>query len=143
MSASPHRYGRSLTPRRAARLLGGLLALGLLVAAGAYVLGPWVFGLLYKERYNISSWTMAGLGWSGIALAATMLAVAAMVARKKTSHVLGVWATVSATGLILLICVPGDIVLRAVIGATAAPTLGLITATALLLIAQDENHRSA
>lgn len=109
------------------------LLLGLVAAAGAYVIGPWTFKLLYKDKYHVPDWVMASLGWSGIALAATMLAVAAMIARKKTSHVVLVWSTVAAASLILLVCVPGDIVFRAAIGATVAPTLGLVVAILLLL----------
>lgn len=128
--------------RRFVILGAGVAAfLGLAVSAIAYAAGPWLFNILYKGKYDVSSWVMACLGWSGIMLAAIMLAAAAMVARKKTSQVVAVWAAVAAASFALLVGIPGDIILRTVIGATVAPTCGLIIAI-LLLVSRSKNKIS-
>jgi O-antigen/teichoic acid export membrane protein len=118
--------------RLAAVGAAGTLGAGLVVAAVAYVAGPWVFHLLYRDKFAVSPWTMAGLGWSGTALAATMLTVAALVARKQTSRVVVVWAVVAGLSLGVLLVAPGGILVRAVLGATVAPTAGLGVALVLV-----------
>ncbi len=123
--------------RFAAMGAGGTLVIGLVVAAVAYVAGPWVFHLLYKDKFAVSAWTMAGLGWSGIALAATMLTVAVLVARKQTGRVVTVWAVVAGLSLLVLLASSGGIMFRAVLGATVAPTIGLAVALALVVAARD------
>ncbi|MFJ9784588.1 hypothetical protein ACIRSS_33795 [Amycolatopsis sp. NPDC101161] len=115
----------------------GTLVVGLVVGAVAYVAGPWVFHLLYKDKFTVSAWTMAGLGWSGIALAATMLTVAVLVARKQTGRVVTVWAVVAGLSLLVLLASPGGILFRAVLGATVAPTVGLLVALVLVVAARD------
>ncbi|MGV9295407.1 hypothetical protein [Amycolatopsis sp. NPDC003676] len=111
----------------------GALVAGVVAAVGAYVAGLWLFGLLYQDKYRISGWTMAALGWSGIMMAATLLAAATLVARKKTGSVVLVWAVVAAASFLVLVSAPGGIFFRAVAGATAAPTIGLLTAVACSL----------
>jgi O-antigen/teichoic acid export membrane protein len=112
---------------------GATLVTGLVAAAVAYVAGPWVFHLLYRDKYPVPAWTMAGLGWSGIVLAATMLTVAVLVARKQTGRVVVVWALVAGLSLVVLLVTPGGILFRAVLGATVAPTVGLAVALALVI----------
>jgi O-antigen/teichoic acid export membrane protein len=128
--------------RFAAAGAGGTLVLGLVAGVGAYVAGPWVFHLLYKDKFTVSAWTMAGLGWSGIALAATMLTVAVLVARKQTGRVVTVWAVVAGLSLLLLLLSPGGIMFRAVLGATVAPTIGLAVALALAVATRDDAARN-
>lgn len=120
--------------RIAAAGAGATLVTGLLAAAVAYVAGPWVFHLLYRDKFTVSAWTMAGLGWSGVVLAATMLTVAMLVAQKQTGRVVLVWAVVAALSLLVLLSVPGGILFRAVLGATVAPTAGLMVALALVTL---------
>lgn len=123
--------------RFAALGAGGTLVAGLVAGAAAYVAGPWVFHLLYQDKFAVSAWTMAGLGWSGIALAATMLTVAVLVARKQTGRVVTVWAVVAGLSLLVLLVSPGGILFRAVLGATVAPTAGLAVALVLVVAARD------
>ncbi|MET8993960.1 hypothetical protein [Amycolatopsis sp. NPDC004169] len=124
--------------RFAALGAAGTLAAGLVVAAVAYVVGPWVFHLLYRDKFAVSAWTMAGLGWSGTALAATMLTVAVLVARKQTGRVVTVWGVVAGLSLLVLLLAPGGILLRAVLGATVAPTAGLAVALTMVARIRDE-----
>jgi len=118
--------------RIAAAGAGVTLVVGLIVAAVAYVAGPWVFHLLYQDKFTVSAWTMASLGWSGIMLAATMLTVAVLVAQKQTGRVVLVWAVVAGLSLLVLLSVSGGILFRAVLGATVAPTVGLTVALTLV-----------
>ena len=131
MSAHPD------SPRRLRRtvMFGGVATalFGLVAATGAYLAGPWVFELLYRDKYDVPAWSMAGLGWSGVMLAATLVAAAVLVARRRTSQVVAVWTTVAAASVVLLLGFPGDMLVRTMVGATFAPTLGLMAAIVLLL----------
>jgi len=53
------------------------------------------------------------------------LLTAVLVARAQARGVLITWAVVAATASILLLAVPGDTVLRAVVSLAAAPMAGL------------------
>ena len=104
------------------------LVAGLLAGAMAYGAGPSTFHLLYPEKVVVPAWAMAGLGWSGVALAGTMLMASVLVARKQAGQVATVWAVVAWLSLLVLLLSPGEILFRAVLGATVAPTVGLAVA---------------
>ncbi|UOX93052.1 hypothetical protein MUY14_21430 [Amycolatopsis sp. FBCC-B4732] len=134
-------------PRRLRRLAvlgaGGTLVAGLIAGALAYAVGPWVFRLLYRDKFAVPAWTMAGLAWSGVALAATMPAVAVLVARKQTARVLTVWAVVAGLSVLVLLLSPGGILFRAVLGATTAPTAGSAVALTMVLATRDAAGQAA
>lgn len=115
-----------------------LSALGTLVlaAVGAVVgllIGPWLVQLIYGAKYVAEGWWVAGLVWSSVLLAAMQLMTAVLVAQTKANKVLITWAVVAVSTALTLVLLPGDTILRAVIGLIVGPTLGLAVVTAFVV----------
>ncbi|MET8997263.1 hypothetical protein [Amycolatopsis sp. NPDC004169] len=115
---------------------GGTLIVGLITSTVAFLVGPWMFHLLYRDKFVVSASTMAALGWSGTALAATMLTSTVLVARKQAGRVAAVWAAVAAVTLLLLASTY-TIDVRAVLGAVVGPTVGLAVALVMVISGRD------
>lgn len=127
-------------------LILGCLAtvlVAVLVGAGAFFLGPWLFHLLYKDKYAVTGWMMAGLGWSGVLLGATLLVAAILVASRRTGQVLVVWVVVAVGSPALLSVAPGDLESRVAASLALAPTAGLVLAVAFVLAAGREGSALA
>ncbi|MFI7120373.1 lipopolysaccharide biosynthesis protein [Amycolatopsis sp. NPDC049868] len=134
-------FVRVLAGDAGTRRIRRLLVLGCLVTTlvavlagiGAFFLGPWLFHLLYQDKYQVTGWMMASLGWSGVLLGATMLVAAILVASGKTGQVLVAWAVVALAGPALLSMAPGDLATRLAASLALAPTAGLAVAVTFVL----------
>ncbi|GAA1019853.1 MULTISPECIES: hypothetical protein [Amycolatopsis] len=116
-------------------LLGTFAALAL-AALGALVgmlIGPWAVELVYGAAYQVDGWAVAGLVWSSVLLVPMQLLTAVLVARAQANRVLITWAVVAVTAAALLLAIPGDTVLRAVVSLAVAPMAGLVVVLVFVL----------
>ncbi|MEV4599409.1 hypothetical protein AB0K15_18605 [Amycolatopsis sp. NPDC049253] len=123
-----HRLRRVLSLGTLASL--ALAALGAVVGA---LIGPWAVQFVNGSGYQVDGWAVAGLVWSSVLLVPMQLLTAVLVARTQARRVLITWAVVAATAAVLLLALPGDAVLRAVIALAVAPTVGLVVVLAFVL----------
>ncbi|MEV0066837.1 MULTISPECIES: lipopolysaccharide biosynthesis protein [unclassified Amycolatopsis] len=123
-----HRLRRVLSLGTLASL--ALAALGAVVGA---LIGPWAVQFVNGAGYQVDGWAVAGLVWSSVLLVPMQLLTAVLIARTQARRVLVTWAVVAATASVLLLVLPGDTVLRAVIALAAAPTVGLVVVLAFVL----------
>jgi O-antigen/teichoic acid export membrane protein len=117
-------------------LLLGTFAAWALAALGALVgalIGPWAVRFIYGADYQVAGWAVAGLVWSSVLLVPMQLLTAVLVAWAQAHRVLITWAVVAVTAAALLLAVPGDTVVRAVVGLAAAPMAGLAVVLAFVL----------
>ncbi|MFD2468433.1 hypothetical protein [Amycolatopsis silviterrae] len=126
--AGRHRLRRVLLLGTFASL--ALAALGALVGT---LIGPWAVRFVNGPGYQVDGWAVAGLVWSSVLLVPMQLLTAVLVARAHARRVLITWAVVAATASVLLLAVPGDTVLRAVIALAAAPMTGLAVVLTFVL----------
>lgn len=121
-----HRVGAAL-----AQALAIVWGLGLTVALGMGLLGPWVMRLLYGAEYDLPGLFMALLA-VGAGMTATLV-VAASIAMARGRHALflSAWvvATVVSVGLLLL---PTDLHTRVVLSLVIGPFTGALVALAAL-----------
>ncbi|WP_116201869.1 hypothetical protein [Amycolatopsis circi] len=109
------------------------LALAALGALAGLLIGPWAVRFVNGPGYQVGGWAVAGLVWSSVLLVPMQLLTAVLVARAQARRVLITWAVVAATASVLLLAVPGDTVLRAVVALAAAPMTGLAVVLGFVL----------
>ena len=107
--------------------IGGLgtLVVGVVGALVGLLIGPWLVSLLYGSDFVAQGWWVAGMVWGAVLLTAMQLMTAVLVARTQANKVLVTWAVVAAVTSLVLLLLPGDTVLKAVVGLAAGPTAGL------------------
>ncbi|WP_432848535.1 hypothetical protein ACQPXB_47105 [Amycolatopsis sp. CA-161197] len=112
----------------------GTLVLGVVGALVGLVIGPWVVQLLFGSNYALAQgWWVAGMVWGAVLLTAMQLMTAVLVARTQANKVLVTWAVVAVSTALVLLLLPGDTILRAVVGLAVGPTVGLVVAAAFVL----------
>lgn len=112
----------------------GTLVVGAAGTVAGLFLGPWLVQLLFGAKYaGAEGWWVAGMVWGAVLLTALQLMTAVLVARTQANRVLVTWAVVAVTTALVLTLVPGDTVLRAVLGLAAGPTAGLVVALGFVL----------
>jgi O-antigen/teichoic acid export membrane protein len=131
LSSSPD--GRRRLRRLMALGTVGALALAAVGAVVGLLLGPWAVRFLFGTRYQVEGWWAAGLVWSSVLLIPMQLLAAVLVARKQANKVLAAWAVVAVAAALVLLFLPGDTLLRAVIGLAVGPTLGLAVVLGFVL----------
>lgn len=110
-----------------AKPLGALLGLGLIGALAAYLLGPFLFGLLYSDYKGVlSAAVLAALTFASAFMATVVLTGTAILAtgRYKT-YFLGWFLTLAVACAALILPLPLDT--RAVIALIAGPLTGALT----------------
>ncbi|MGL4832220.1 MAG: lipopolysaccharide biosynthesis protein [Propionibacteriaceae bacterium] len=117
--------------RAVVKLQGALLALGLVMAVCAALLGPWIVPLLYGPAYRISWWLIGSLMLATLPLAWLVLTGAVSVALSEhRAYSLG-WAVAAVATFVVLLVFPASVPVRAV----AALTLGPLTGVLIHLVA--------
>ncbi|SDX15895.1 Membrane protein involved in the export of O-antigen and teichoic acid [Amycolatopsis xylanica] len=111
----------------------GTIAVGAIGALVGLLIGPWLIQLLYGAKYAAEGWWVAGLVWSSVLIAAIQLMTAVLVAQTRANKVLITWAVVAVSTALTLVLMPGDTILRAVVGLIVGPTLGLAVVTAFVV----------
>ncbi|GAA3559080.1 hypothetical protein GCM10022222_48380 [Amycolatopsis ultiminotia] len=112
----------------------GTIGVGVLGVVVGWLIGPWLVQLLFRAQYaGAQGWWIAGMVWGAVLLTALQLMTAVLVARTQANRVLVTWAVVAVTTALVLLLVPGDTVLRAVLGLAIGPTAGLVVALGFVL----------
>lgn len=101
----------------------GLIAATALLAALAIMVGPWLLGLLYEERYEIASALYGPIVFSaGLTGLLCVTGPAVLASGRHTSYVLG-WASASAVTTVLLFLPYGQLD-RVIVALMAGPVVG-------------------
>ncbi|WP_407655579.1 hypothetical protein [Amycolatopsis rhabdoformis] len=112
----------------------GTLVVGVVGALVGLLIGPWLVKLLFGANYaSAEGWWVAGMVWGAVLLTALQLMTAVLVARTQANKVLVTWAVVAVSTALVLVLLPGDTILRAVVGLAVGPTVGLVVAAAFVL----------
>lgn len=105
--------------------IAGVAAVG---AAAAYFIGPWLMVLLFGSDYHVAPWVLAGLTVAAAVLALLTLTGGMCVALNR-HHVSSTgWLVASAVSLLVLV-LPLDADVRAVLSLLAGPLLGVVIHT--------------
>jgi len=124
---------------RGARALVPPLALvtvvGLVGAAAAWAVGPWLIRVLFGARFELPGAVLAALTAASVGTAALMVTGnAALAFERHLLYNLGWWAAVLAA-LGLLVAIPGDLDVRAAVALVAGPGIGVALHVAGLVAA--------
>ncbi|SEP52967.1 hypothetical protein [Amycolatopsis saalfeldensis] len=112
----------------------GTLVVGVVGAVVGLLIGPWLVKLLFGAKYaSAEGWWVAGMVWGAVLLTALQLMTAVLVARTQANKVLVTWAVIAVSTALVLLFLPGDTILRAVVGLAVGPTVGLVVAAAFVL----------
>ena len=112
----------------------GTLVVGVVGALVGLLIGPWLVKLLFGAKYaSAEGWWVGGMVWGAVLLTAMQLMTAVLVARTQANKVLVTWAVVAVSTALVLLFLPGDTILRAVVGLAVGPTVGLVVAAAFVL----------
>ncbi|WP_033293004.1 hypothetical protein [Amycolatopsis jejuensis] len=112
----------------------GTIVVGVVGTVVGLLIGPWLVQLLFGAKYaGAQGWWVAGMVWGAVLLTALQLMTAVLVARTQANKVLATWAVVAVSTALVLLLVPGDPVLRAVLGLAVGPTVGLVAALAFVV----------
>ncbi|MGW4488611.1 hypothetical protein ACWEOE_32805 [Amycolatopsis sp. NPDC004368] len=111
----------------------GTLVVGVVGFVVGLLIGPWLVKLLYGPDFVAQGWWVAGMVWGAVLLTAMQLMTAVLVARTQANKVLVTWAVVAVSTALVLLLLPGDTILRAVVGLAVGPTVGLVVAAAFVL----------
>ncbi|WP_396286739.1 lipopolysaccharide biosynthesis protein [Amycolatopsis sp. PS_44_ISF1] len=112
----------------------GTLVVGAVGALAGLLIGPWLVRLLLGAKYaSAQGWWLGGMVWGAVLLTAMQLMTAVLVARTQANKVLVTWAVVAVSTVLVLLFLPGDTILRAVVGLGVGPTAGLVVAASFVL----------
>ncbi|TQJ67179.1 hypothetical protein FBY31_1240 [Arthrobacter sp. SLBN-100] len=105
--------------------VGGVAVVG---AAAAYFLGPWLMLLLFGAEYHVAPWVLAGLTVAAAVLALLTLTGGMCVALNR-HHVSSTgWVVASAVSLLVLV-LPLNADVRAVVSLLVGPLIGVLIHT--------------
>jgi O-antigen/teichoic acid export membrane protein len=104
---------------------GGFLALGLIGAAIAWAIGPWVVQLVYGSRYDVPRAAIALLVLSACLLAWSQLLSAALIALSAHRRMLAMWGAAVVATVVWLLVSPLDVVATTAVGSLAGPLAAL------------------
>ncbi len=126
---------RSQGPRALALPLAAVAAVGVMGAAAAWLLGPWLIRVLFGAEFELSGGVLAALTAASVGTAALMVTGNAALAFDR--HLLynaGWWVAVVAAAA-LLTAVPAPLDVRAAIALLAGPGVGVLVHVAGLVVA--------
>ena len=130
---------RERGPRALALPLAAVAAVGVVGAAAAWLVGPWLIRVLFGAEFELSGAVLAALTAASVGTAALMVTGNAALAFDR--HVLynvGWWVAVVAAA-VLLLAVPGDLDVRAAIALLVGPGTGVaVHVTGLAALAATE-----
>lgn len=125
---------RSAGPRALAAPLGLVAAVGVVGAAAAWLIGPWLIRVLFGAEFELPGAVLAALTAASVGTAALMVTGNAALAFDK--HLLyncGWWIAVVAAAA-LLVAVPGPLDVRSSIALLAGPGIGVAVHVAGLVV---------
>ena len=118
--------------RLQARILGGVLLLGLAASAGGYLLGPWAVRLLFGANYVATREMVALLLGFTVLLAGALLQAAVFTTLERYALTLVTWGSAAAATIVTIAVVPGESAVRGTAGFIAASVAGYLVSTLLL-----------
>lgn len=107
------------------RLTGAVVAVTVIGAVLAWLVGPALMEALFGAAYRVDGPVLAGLTVGACAIAALTLSGAATQSSSAHSWFVGGWALAAVTSFLLLL-VPGSIEQRSVIALVVGPAVGLL-----------------
>lgn len=125
---------RSQGPRALVLPLAAVTAVGVLGAAAAWLVGPWLIRVLFGAEFELSGAVLAALTAASVGTAALMVTGNAALAFDR--HLLynaGWWVAVLAAAA-LLVAVPASLDVRAAIALLAGPGIGVLVHVAGLVV---------
>lgn len=106
------------------KLFGILVGLGVVVAVAAAAFGPWIMRLLFGQEYDCPARLLAGLSLACVSMAWLVLSGAvALASSEHRSYAIG-WLVSAIAAFILLLVLPFDVGVRALVALTVAPLIG-------------------
>ena len=114
------------------KILAGVIGLGLVAAAGGYLLGPWAVRLLFGANYQATSQMVAVLLGVTVVLAGALLQAAVFTSLERYSLTLVTWGVAAAATIATIALTPGDAAVRGTAGFIAASVVGYLASTVLL-----------
>jgi hypothetical protein len=126
------RRGRGI--RALAAPLGLVTAVGIVGAAAAWLVGPWLIRVLFGAEFELPGVVLAALTAASVGTAALMVTGnAALAFDRHLLYNVGWWIAVLAA-LILLVTVPGPLDVRSAIALLAGPGIGVAVHVAGLAV---------
>ena len=110
--------------RTVLELLGGLILIGVLLAALAALVGPWLITALAGEGFAVTPLVLALLVLVSMATAGLAVTGSAVLARGLHGWYVAGW-TVAAVLSVALLAVPGDLTTRVIVALAAGPLAGI------------------
>lgn len=117
-----------------------MAGLGLLAAAGGYLLGPWAVRLLFGASYSAERGMVAVLLGVTLVMAAALLQAAVFTSLERYGLTLITWGSAAAATIATLALTPGDSSQRGTAGFVAASIVGYLASTFLLRRALVSTH---
>ena len=111
--------------RQVATMVGVLAAVGVLLAILGWLLGPWVFSVLFPGETTPDGWLLAALVGSSVLVAVMCVTAAANLAKGQHSFLTAGWLA-AATLTVLFLALPGDLLQRVLLALVVAPLGGLV-----------------
>lgn len=131
-----------------AKPAGALLAVGAVGALAAWLIGPWLFSLIYERKDDAAAaydlvnqgWVLGGLTFASAMMALLVLSGTAVIALNAHKvYILG-WLVGAAVTTGLLFVVPFELVPRAMVALYVGPLLGFLTHLAgMVAVVRSEN----
>lgn len=118
-----------------AKPAGALLAVGALGAVAAWLIGPWLFSLIYERKDDAAAaydmvnqgWVLGGLTFASAIMALLVLSGTAVIALNAHKVYITGWLVGAAVTTGLLFVVPFELVPRAMVALYVGPLLGFLT----------------
>lgn len=134
--------------RTQAQLLGGIVVVGLLAAAGGWVLGPWAVRLVFGPDYIAAPAMVALLLGVTVVMAGALLQAAVFVSLERYRLMVATWGAAAGGAVIALLVSGGPAEIRGAAGFVTASVVGYLLSTVLLRsalgkatqLAADPNH---
>lgn len=118
-----------------AKPAGALLGVGALGAVAAWLIGPWLFPIIYERKpeaiqaYDAvnQGWILGGLTFASTIMALLVLSGTATIALNAHRLYISGWVVGAAVTTVLLFLLPLDLIPRAMVALYIGPALGFLT----------------
>lgn len=114
---------------------GALLGLGVVGAGAAWLIGPWLFSLIYERKDDAATaydavnqgWVLGGLTFASALMALLVLSGTAVIALNAHRLYIAGWVVGAVVTTTLLFVLPLDLIERAMVALYIGPLLGFLT----------------
>lgn len=114
---------------------GALLGVGVVGAGAAWLIGPWLFSLIYERKDDAATaydavnqgWVLGGLTFASALMALLVLSGTAVIALNAHRLYIAGWVVGAVVTTTLLFVLPLDLIERAMVALYIGPLLGFLT----------------